>query len=157
MPDAYWLDDYTTLELATAGGGSTDYVAGIQGITVTPNVSMEHLYTADSIKKETSKQQEFMADVEINFSIWDPEFVREWLGGDGSAASSMTDTSDPQEFEFTASLDSVSGDETVDMTVTQITFESIPVFDADRGEFAEWGLTGEAGDITDFTITDNTA
>lgn len=156
MPGAYWLDDYTTLELSTSGG-TTDYVAGVQGVTVEPEVSMEHLYTADSIKKETSKQHEFIANVEINYSIWDPEFVREWLGGEGSASGSMSDTSDPQEFEFSATFDSTGGDETVEMTVTEITFESIPAFDASRGEFVEWGLTGDAGDITNFQITDNTA
>lgn len=156
MPgEAYWLDDYTTLSLET-DTGTTDYVAGIQGVTVTPSVSIEQLYTADSIKISEQKQHEFSCDVEINYSLWDPEFVKEWLGGDGSSASSLTDTSDPQKFTFNGSFDSVSGDTSVSMTVEGITFEEPPAFDASRGEFMETGLSGTGEDITDFTITDNT-
>lgn len=158
MPtDSYWLDDISegTFEVTT-DSGSTSYVAGVQSVAISGGATIEQLFTGDSINIEEQKQHEFSVDVEVGASLWDFEFVREWLGGSGSAADTMTDTSDPQKFTLNVTTDSVGGDRTVEITVTGITFEEMPVLDASRGEFVEWSPSGTGESIT-VTTTDNTA
>jgi len=155
-PDAYWLDDVSdgTFTVETSSG-TTDYVAGVQSVAISGEVNIERLFTADSITVEEQKQHEMTIDIEVGASLWDFEFVREWLGGEGAASDSITDTSDPQTFTLNVSQDSVDGDRTVDITVTGITFESMPVLDASRGEYVEWNPSGTGESIT-VTTTDNT-
>lgn len=157
MPqDAYWLDQISdgTFSVET-DTGSTDYVAGVQSVAISGGVNIERLFTADSIKIEEQKQSEATVNVEVGVSLWDYEFVREWLGGDGSASDTLTDTSDPQKFTLNVVTDSTGGDRTVDITVTGITFEEMPVLDASRGEFVEWSPSGTGEDMT-VSVTDNT-
>jgi len=157
-PDSYWLDDLTDATLTTDSGAGTDdtLVAGVQSVAISGEVSIERLFTADSINIEEQKQHEFQVPVEIGASLWDFEFVREWLGGSGSAADTMADSSDPQKFTLSLTHDSVNGDRTVEITVTGITFESMPVLDASRGEYVEWAPSG-TGETLEVTVTDNTS
>ena len=158
MPtDAYWLDDLSNATLTTDAGAGSDptLVAGVQSIAISGEVSIERLFTADSINIEEQKQHEFQVPVEIGASLWDYEFVREWLGGSGSAADTMADDSDPQKFTFSATEDSTGGDRTVDITVTGITFPTMPVLDSSRGEYVEWSPSG-TGETLEVTVTDNT-
>ena len=142
--DAWFFDGYSTLELAIDGGGTTTPVAGIQGVTLVPNVSIEQLYTGDSIKIEEQQQHEAAVDVGIEYALWDAEasVVQQWLGGEGSTATSWTDTNDPQKFQISATWGSVGGDRTLDMTVTGITFEEMPVIDTEMGEYVSRDLSG---------------
>lgn len=159
MPDAWVIDDFTTLDMTTSDQTSTSTpVAGIQGVTIVPSVTVEQLYTADSIKIEEQKQFEAAVNVEIEYSLWDETaaVVQQWLGGAGSSATSLTDSSDPQKFEISGTFDSVGGDRTMDATVTGITFEEMPIIDGDRGEFLSRNLSGTGEDITDLSMTDNT-
>lgn len=158
MPnDAYWLDDFSTLDLQTEDQSQSDTpVAGIQNVELVPNVSIEQLYTADSIKIESQKQHEAAVDVNIGWSKWDSEVVEQWLGGAGSSANSLTNTGDPQKYQIVGTFESVSGDRTLDVTVEGITFEEMPIIAASRGEFVQWDLDGTGEDVTDLTITDNT-
>lgn len=150
MANAYWLDDFATLDLETGGGDSTP-VAGIQEVAIEAEYgTLERLYTADSTKVEAQKQAEVSVPVEIGYSKFDPAFVEEWLGGDGSTANSLSDTSDPQEYELTGEFVSEDGSQQLNITVTGITFESIPLLAASRGEFVQWDLSGTGTDITDF-------
>lgn len=156
--DAYRIDDYTTLDLATSSGTTTP-VAGIQGVTIIPSVSMDRLYTGDSIKIEEQQQNEFSVDVGIEYSLWDQSasVVQQWLGGGGgTTATSMTDTNDPQKFSITGTFDSVGGDRTLDTNVTGITFEEMPIIDGSAGEYLSRDLSGTGEDITDLSMTDNT-
>lgn len=156
--DVFVLDDYTTLDLTTGGGTATP-VAGIQGVTIVPSVSLERLFTADSTKTEEKKQFEHTVDVGIEYSKWadDAALVQQWLGGGGGGTStSWADTSDPQEFELSGTFDSVGGDRTIDLTVVGITFEELPIMEAERGEFISRDLSGTGDDITNYTVTDNT-
>jgi hypothetical protein len=147
--NAYWTDT-ATLDLQTSPG--TDMpVAGIQDITIVPSVSIEQLYTADSIKIEQQQQHEFSVDVAIGFSKWDDEVVNEWLGGPGTTATSMTDQSDPQKYKVSSTVESVNGTETYNIEVTGITFEDMPIIDASRGEFIQWDLDGTGEDLTDLS------
>jgi len=156
--DAYVLDDYVTLSVETSGATSVP-IAGIMGVTIIPNVSIERLYTADSIKIEEQQQFEHAVEVGIDYALWDQDatFVQQWLGGSGGTmASTMTDTTDPQKFTLTGEFDSVNGDRTLLTKVEGITFEEFPIIDTDMGEFVSRDLTGTGEDMVDAATTDNT-
>lgn len=151
--EAYFSDDFTTLDLETdeATPVSTP-VAGIQGVTIEGNFTIEQLYTADSTKIEAQKQSEASVNVTIEWSKWDPVVAQEWLDGSTSdaTATSLADTTDPQKYSLSATFTSTEGT-TYDITVTGITFETMPLVDASRGEFIQWSLEGTGEDITSVT------
>lgn len=151
--DNWWLNDFNTLELTTVGG-TTDTVAGIRGVTIKAEFgTMEHLYTADSTKRVNAKQAQANVPISIEFAFFDGEFVNEWLGGAGGTDTSLADTSDPQLFELTGNFRNDDGSQQIDVTVTDIEFENIPIFDASMDEFVVWGLDGNGADITNFDVT----
>lgn len=151
--EIFSLQDFSTLDLVTDPGDTATAVAGIQDVTIVPNVSMETLYTADSTKVADKMQHEYAVQVDVGFAYFDGDVVSEWLGGSGSTGSSWTDTSDPQEYEITGTFDSRDGSMQLNVTVEGITFEEMPIFDASRGEYAQWDLSGEGTDITNFDVS----
>jgi hypothetical protein len=151
--EAYWFDDATlTLETDEATPTSIP-IAGLQDVTIVPSVSIEQLYTGDSIKIDAQKQHEFQVDVSIGFSKWDPTFAEQWLGGGGgTSANSMTDTSDPQKFQVnTFDPVSVGGGTTINIQVDGVVFPEMPLFDSSRGEYNQWDLEGTGEDIVDYS------
>lgn len=151
--EAYWFDD-ATLTFETDETTPTNIpIAGLNEVEIIPSVSIEQLYTGDSIKIEEQKQHEFSVDVTIGFMKWDPSFAEQWLGGGGgTSANSMTDTSDPQKFSInTFDPVSVGGGTTINIQVDGITFEEMPLFSGSRGEFIQWDVSGTGTDITDYS------
>jgi hypothetical protein len=150
--EAYWFDD-ATLTLETDESTPTSIaIAGLQEVEVIPSMSIDRLYTGDSIKIDTQKQHEFSVDVSIGFSKWVVDIAKQWLGGQGSSASSLTDTSDPQKFQLnTFDPVSVGGGTTINMKITGITFEEMPLFAASRGEYVQWDLSGVGEDVSDYS------
>jgi hypothetical protein len=146
MTDAFFSDD-ATLTLETSGATSVP-IAGIQDIEVVPSVSIERLYTGDSIKIDSQQQHEFEVAVDIGFSKWDLSLADEWLGGSASTASSMTDTTDPQKYKIASTFTEVNNGATYDLEVTGITFEEMPIIAVSRGEFIQWDLSGVGEDLT---------
>jgi hypothetical protein len=150
---AYWFDD-ASLTLETDESTPTSIpIAGLQEVEIIPSVSIERLYTGDSIKIQEQKQHEFSVDVSIGFSKWDVTFAEQWLGGGGgTSANSLTDTSDPQRFSLnTFDPVSVGGGTTINIEVSGITFEEMPLFAASRGEYVQWDLSGTGTDIPDYS------
>jgi hypothetical protein len=151
--EAYWFDD-ATLTLETDESTPTSIpIAGLQEVEIIPSVSIEQLYTGDSIKISEQKQHEFSVDVSIGFSKWDVVFAEQWLGGGGgTSANSLTDTSDPQKYSLnTFDPVSVGGGTTINIEVSGITFEEMPLFGASRGEYVQWDLSGTGEDIPDYS------
>jgi len=160
MPDPYHLRDFTTLDIKENDSDTVMGVAGITDVTIVPSVTIDRLMTADSIKAETRKQYDFGVQVDIGYAKFSEnvDLVQQWMAGSGgSTSTSMTDTSDPQTFDIDGVFDSVGGDRTLSVTVADITFEEMPVFDGSQDEFVAWDLSGEGEDLTDVSITDNTA
>jgi hypothetical protein len=145
--EAYWADT-ATLSLET-GSATSVPVAGLQGLIVVPSVSIEKLYTGDSIKIDQQQQHEFMVQVDIDISKWDLELYQQWLGGEGASSPSMADTSDPEKFTATGDFESVGGTNAYTWEVSGITFEEMPLLDFSRGEFIEKNLSGEGEDLVD--------
>jgi len=148
--DAYWANDFETLTLETSSG-DTDYVAGIKNVTLEAEYgTLEDLYTADSTIRVDSKQAEFTVPVSIEYAFFDPVFVEEWLGGEGSTSTGGQDTSDPQEFTLTGDFRNRDGSKKIEATIEGIRFPSIPLFDGSENEFVVWGLEGEGSNISNF-------
>lgn len=146
------LQDYATLDLVEESADGATPVAGIQDVSIIPSESIETFYTADSTKVADKMSHEKVVQVDIGYSFFDGEVVKEWLGGSGTSATSWEDTSDPQRYEITGTFMSRDGSQQIDATVTGITFEEMPIFDASRGEYAQWDLSGEGEDITNFDV-----
>jgi hypothetical protein len=149
MTEAYFLDQ-ATLDMETEQADNIP-IAGIQDITLVPSVSIERLYTGDSIKIDSQKQHEFEVQVDIGFSKWDLSLAEEWLGGDGATGTAMADTNDPQKYTVSGDFTSVGGGTTYQWEVTGVTFEEMPIIDASRGEFVQWDLSGIGEDLTDLS------
>jgi len=153
MADAFFSDD-ATLTLKTSS--DTDVpIAGIQDIEVVPSVSIERLYTGDSIKIDSQQQHEFEVAVDIGFSKWDLDLAKEWLGGDGTSATTLTDTTDPQKYKITSEFTEVNDGSTYKLEVSGITFEEMPIIAVSRGEFIQWDLSGIGEDLNTLDNTNN--
>lgn len=150
MSQAYWINDYEMLELTTVDGND-DVVAGIQEVAIEAEYqTIEELYTADSTERVAVKQAQKTVPISIGYSFFDGDFVEEWLGGDGAKSTEWEDTSDPQLFELEGDFRSKDGDRQIEVTVTDIYFESIPIFEGSMDEYVEWGLDGQGANITNF-------
>jgi len=155
MADAFFSDD-ATLTLKTSSGTDVP-IAGIQDIEVVPSVSIERLYTGDSIKIDSQQQHEFEVAVDIGFSKWDLDLAKEWLGGDGTSATTLTDTTDPLKYKITSEFTEVNDGSTYKLEVTGITFEEMPIIAVSRGEFIQWDLSGIGEDVNTLDNTNNLA
>lgn len=152
--EAYALQDYTTLEMETDEGTPTTIpVAGVTEAEIVPSVSIERLYTGDSIKIEDQLQHEFQVSVSLTVRKWDPIFVEQWLGGDGSESNTMTDTSFPQKFVLNSTFASRASNTEYNINVSGITFEELPVISVSNGEFGDWSLEGVGESIDDISTT----
>jgi hypothetical protein len=151
--NAYFFDDASLTFETDESSPTTVALAGLQEVEIIPSVSIEQLYTGDSIKIDSQKQHEFSVDVTIGFSKWDQALGEQWLGGSGgTTATSMTDTTDPQKFNVnTYDPVSVGGGNTINIKVEGITFEEMPLAAASRGEYEQWDLNGTGEDITDYS------
>ena len=148
MSETYQLQD-ATIDIETAEGTAVA-LAGLTEASITPSVTIEQLYTGDTIKIEDQMQSEFSVQVDITVARWDEELAKEWLGGDGSSATSMTDTAQPAKFEVTGTLDSHGGTDELSIVVEGVTFEEMPLADLSQGEFQEISLSGTGEDLTEF-------
>jgi len=139
---------------ATTQGGDATTVAGLRNVEISAGVDMTRFSTADSIFDEDKMQSNFSVDVSIEYAKFDGEIVGEWLGGDGTTATSMTDTSRPQLFKIEGVFESRGGGKQIDVTVEEIDFEEMPVFSGGEDEYAAWNLEGNGAKLTNFDVTD---
>jgi len=155
MPElAYHLQDFTTLDMKTSAGDATP-VAGVRGVTLTANVERDNVFTADDTTRDIGKQREFSVDVNIEYAKFDPEIVKEWLGGDGVSATAWGNNSDPQQFELTFNVDATDqqSGEAIEVTVGEIEFDEMPIFDGSHDDWAMWDLSGTGYALTNFDVT----
>lgn len=151
--ETFHAKDYSTLTVENEAGDEVA-VAGLQGVTITPNCTVDQLYTADSNKIADQVQYEFAVNVEIEFIFFDGDIAKEWLGGNGSSDSSWADDSNPELFQiadFTG--ESRDGSNELTCTVDNVTFEEMPLAEWSDGEYYSWNLSGTGEDISDFDVT----
>jgi len=148
----YNLQDYATLDLTEEDADEPTPVAGIQDVTIVPQFEINQFYTADSTHIADQFQHEGSVNVEIGYSFFDGEVVKEWLGGSGAADGDMADTSDPQKYELTGEFLSRDGSQQISCTVEGITFPEMPIIAASRGENIQWDLSGTGEIVTGFDV-----
>jgi len=150
---AYHLQDFVTLNLTN--GTDTVAAAGVRGVTITANVERDNLFTADSTTRDTGKQREFSVDVEIEYAKFSADVVKEFLGGSGVASTGWGDNSDPQQFQLTFEVDGTdaANGETLEVTVGEIEFDEMPIFDGSHDDFAMWDLSGTGYALNNFDVT----
>jgi len=139
MSEAYHLRDWQTLTLS---GSEEVTVAAVRGVTITPSVEIDELWSADQGTVEELKQREFTCDVEIEYARFDSDLAEEWMGGDGTTSTSFADNSDPQEFELTFEVDATDAADVLEITVSRIVFEEMPLFDGSHDDWTTWDLSG---------------
>ena len=152
MGDAYYFDD-GVLSVETEDTQEDVAIAGLQGIEIEPGYDIIRHYTADSTHIESQKQQEHEVPVTIDYSKFDVDAARQWLGGSGASSGASTDTSDPQKFTVKAVSTSAGGGVERTCEVEGVTFDSFPLVSGSRGEFEEYNLSGTGERISQFEDT----
>lgn len=156
--DAFKLNDFNTLQLSTSGG-SEEFVAGIQNVTITPTFEYEDLYTADSILREATRRSQASVEVDIGWSLFNVELIAANIGEPGATSTTITNSSDVPLFELQFEIDSQGGDRTLGpVTVEDLRFDDDPpIFDGSADEWVEWsgGMVGK--NVTGVESTDNTS
>lgn len=117
-----------SISVATADGTSIT-VGEIRGINIRAQVDADPLYSADSILRSAIKQRNFRVLIEANYVSWDVEFLKEWFAGsNGTAASTMADTSDPTLFDIDGQVTEHGQSNDLKAAVTDCFIADIPVF-----------------------------
>lgn len=149
MASNRYFGDDMTLSIETEDDVPvTAPVASLQQVTVTPSFNMVELYSADTTKRQDVKQNQFSVSVDIGVSSWDVVLLTEWMGGDGAAASTPADTTDPATFTVTGAVSPSGGGTDLEAVVTGVTFGEMPVMDAQTDSFIQKNFSGDGADIT---------
>lgn len=137
-----------TLAIQTMAGTSMN-IGGLRGINIVPGVEVDDLYTADSIKREDSKQRQLGVLVECTIVKLDVAMAQEWLGGSGASSTGMVDTTDPALFQVTAEVTPAGGGTNKKAVVDDVRFPEFPLFaDISYDGWEETQLTGDGADVT---------
>lgn len=112
-------------------------------------VEAEHieLDSADTILREDVAKRNFSVSVTVGIAAFDPVLIQEWLGGDGTAATSPTDDNSVATFDIVGTVTSSDGTTTT-ATVDSVYFPNLPVFNAQEGQWIQWDLQGTGKTIT---------
>lgn len=149
MASNRYFGDDMTLSIATEDATPvTAPVASLQQVTITPSYNVVEHYSADTVKREDVKQNQFSVSVDIGVSSWDVVLLTEWLGGDGLASSTAADTTDPATFTVEGAVTPSGGGTDLEAVVTGVTFGEMPVMDAQTDNFIQKNFSGDGADIT---------
>jgi hypothetical protein len=151
--NVYYGNDMTLSMETQESTPVTIPVGVLKQVEITATAEHDHLYGADSIKREEVKRREFGVDVSVGFAKMDIVLIEEWLGGSGSAGGSVTDSSDPQLFQVTGGVTPAGGGTTKEAVVQNVDFPEVPVITASEGEYETTELegTGETISVTGAT------
>ena len=143
--------DYQALTMETESETAVE-VGGLINVTITPNVTLDQLYTADSNKIADQVQHEFAVNVEAEYVFIDGDLAKEWLGGSGSSQTSWEDTSDPQKFNLDYEGLSRDGSNQMDCTVDGIAIPELELVNWDDGDYMQRSFSGTGEDISNYDI-----
>lgn len=111
----------------------------VQAIATKEHVRLD---SADSILREAIAGRAFNVDVIIGVAAFDATFAQEWLGGDGTAASTPTDDNSVATFELTATATGDAGT-THTVVIDGIAFPSLPLLDMQEGQWVVHNYQGD--------------
>lgn len=136
-----------TISIQTAAGTSIT-VGKLQGVTITPGVELDKLYSADSIKRADVKQRQFEVSVEAEIAEFDVALIQQWQGGSGASSTGMVDTSDPAQFQVTGEVTPSDGGSNLKAVVEEVVFPEMPVFSTSMEEWMTKDISGAGKDLT---------
>ena len=141
-----WFGDTMSL---TVEYDSTDIPIGkLQALELRVEVEETEYYSADSTLREAVRHTEKTPIVSATVGSWDIELHKQWLGGDGTSSTGLTDTSDPQKFDIQGDLSPVDDNtQAWQVEITGVTFATLPFFSASRNEFVGLEIEGRGDDV----------
>lgn len=122
-------------------------VGSLKQVTVTVEAEHVELTSADTILREDVAKRNLNVSVNAGVAAFDSTIVREWLGGEGAAANSPVDDNSVAKFQLVGSITSSNGN-TIQATVTGLYFPSLPVMDAQEGQWVQHNYEGDGKTIT---------
>ena len=148
MTEKAYFGDSMTLSVDDPDAGAVP-VAGLQSVSVSLSAEHVELFTADSIKREAVKKRELSIPVEIEYAKFDETFAQWWMGV-SSASATIEDTSDVALFSIDGELTSSDGATTLEVSVDDVYFEEMPIWESEEGEFVSQNLSGTGKDVSNF-------
>lgn len=141
-----WFSDTATL---TVEYDSTDIPVGsLQSLEVRVEVEETEYYSGDTTLREAVRHTEKTPVVVFEIGAWDIELHKQWLGGDGTSSTGLTDTSDPQKFDIKTTISPVDDNtQSWNVDITGVTIPTLPFFSATRNEFVGNEFEGRGDDI----------
>ena len=156
MPERpFHLQNSTTLDWTING---TSYpVAGVTEATVSISSSIVELETGDSTKREDHYHHSFRFPVTITTRKWDPGIISE-IAGTPDSGTAWEDRPDLPPFSLSGTFVSANGDLEVSVEVVDIPVpEDMPIVELSMGEYGEWTIESDGGDLATFDVVDNTS
>lgn len=122
-------------------------VGSLKQVTVTVEAEHVELTSADTILREDVAKRNLNVSVNAGVAAFDTTIVQEWLGGDGPAATSPVDDNSVATFELVGTITSSDGT-TIQATVSGLYFPSLPVMDAQEGNWVQHNYEGDGATIS---------
>lgn len=122
-------------------------VASLKQVMVRLDGEHVELDSADTIFREDVAKTSLRVHVIVGFAAFDTTLIKEWMGGDGAAASSPTDDNSVAKFDITGSVTSSDGT-TITATIEDVHFPQVPVFDANESQWIQHNIEGDGRTIS---------
>lgn len=145
--EKYFADSMTAAIQTEDGSPISIPVGSLKQVTITVDAEHVELTSADTILREAVAKRNLSVPVTAGVAAFDPVIIQEWLGGSGTAASSPTDDNTVAEFQIVGSITSESAT-TITATVTGLYFPSLPVMDAQEGQWIQHNYEGDGKTIS---------
>lgn len=142
-----WFGDTMTIAAQTEGG-TTINIGKTQEVEVRLEVTENEYFSTDTTLREAVQHTEKVPICRFVIGSWDIALHKQWLGGSGSTSTGIVDTTDPQKFTFTGTINSVGGTNSWDVDVIGVTIPTLPLFTASRNEFLQEEFEGRGDDLT---------
>jgi hypothetical protein len=143
-----WFGDTMTISVQTNDSSPvTVPVGSAKQVQVILQADHIELGSADTILREAVAKRNFRVPVTITIAAFDDTWAQEWLGGDGSAATSVTDDHTVAQFDITGTITSEDGT-TENVTVEDVYVPQLPVMDANEGQWIAHQISGTGKSIS---------
>jgi len=145
----YWGDTMTVSVEANSSGTPTSVPVGkTQSLEMRIEVEETEYFSADSTLRDAVRHSEKVPIVNMTIGSWDIALHKQWLGGDGTSSTGLTDTSVPEKFDIQGEVSPVDDNtQAWQVKIIGVTFATLPFFSASRNEFIGLELEGRGDDV----------
>ena len=147
MAEENYFGDSMTATLTDADAATTVPVGSLQQVQITVTADHVELDSADTILREDVAKRNLNVDVLVGVAAFDMTLVESWLGGETTTSSSPTDTNTVAKFDVVGTITSPGGT-THTATVEDVYFPSVPIMDAQTGQWIQHNFEGDGKTVT---------